>query len=323
MAKSSKEIHRLLTLIPFLNSRRGLPVNDVARELGVTTGQLLKDLDQLCLYGAPPFGPNDLFLATVDEENKLEIAYAEQFSAPLHLTADEAISLRLALLPLLAGASGAYVKIIQSILFKIDQALLPQDRLAVDQLEDKITVDPGGSESGATLDLLRDARRRTRRLEITYYTGSSGEYSRRRIDPYGFVLFGGAWYTVAFDHKSGSIRTFRVSRIKEASLAASPLADSYQIPNGFDITKYATGHIFKPTGQEQDVELWFSPKVARWVLERSTLAKKGRDGSATMTLKASNFAWIARWIMLYGPEAKILKPKQAQQELVKIVENRL
>ena len=319
MAKSSKEIHRLLTLIPFLNSRRGVPVNDVARELGVPTQQLLKDLDQLSLYGAPPFGPGDLFLATVDEENKLEIAYADQFSAPLHLTADEAVSLRLALLPLLAGASGAYVKLIQNILFKIDHALLPQDRMALDQLEDKITVDPGGSESGATLDLLRSARQKTRRVEITYYSGSSGEVKKRSIDPYGFVLFGGAWYTVALDHNSGEIRTFRVSRIKEAS----PLADSYQIPNGFDITKYATGHIFKPTGQEQDVELWFSPKVARWVLERSTLAKKNRDGSATMTLKASNFAWIARWILLYGPEAKIVKPKQAQQELVKIIENRL
>ena len=319
MAKSSSEIHRLLTLIPFLNSRRGAPVNDVARELGVTTQQLLKDLDQLCLYGAPPFGPNDLFLATVDEDNKLEIAYTDQFASPLHLTADEAIALRLALLPLLAGASGAYAKIIQHILFKIDQALLPQDRLAVDQLEDKITVDPGGSESGATLDLLRSARQRTRRLRIVYYTGSSGEYSRREIDPYGFVLFGGAWYTVAFDHKSDSIRTFRVSRIKEAL----PTASQYNIPADFDVAKYATGHIFKPTGQEQDVELWFSPKVARWVLERSTLTKKGRDSSATMTLKASNFAWIARWILLYGPEAKIIKPKQAQQELVKIIERKI
>ncbi|MDI6740244.1 MAG: WYL domain-containing protein [Candidatus Edwardsbacteria bacterium] len=315
MAKSEKEIHRLLTLLAFLNKQKGRPVDQVAAELGTTTKQLLRDLDQLCLYGVPPFGPDDYFLATMDENGRLEMAYAEQFKSPLHLTPHEAIALRMALLPLLAEPAGPYGAIIAGTLKKIDRALLPEDRKAVDQLEETIAVDPAERDIVPLLVTLRQARKRQRRVEITYYSGSSGEVSRRRIDPYGFVLFGGSWYTVAFCRKSQAIRTFRVSRIKEAS----PLAEPYEIPENFDIAKYATGHIFKPTGQEKDVELWFSPKVARWILERSALAKRNKDGSATMVLKARNYAWIARWILLYGPEAEIVRPPEARAEIVKIL----
>lgn len=318
MAKSEKELQRLLTLLAFLNRHKGRPVDQVAAELGSTTAQLLRDLDQLCLYGVPPFGPDDYFLATVDEDNRLEMAYTEQFRAPLHLTPQEAIALRMALLPLLADPAGPYGDLVKGILRKIDRALLPEDRRAVDQLDEGLAVGPGERDTVPLMEILRRARRDRRRAEITYYSGSSGEVGRRRIDPYGFVLFGGSWYVVAFCHKHGAVRTFRVSRIKEASLTA----DQYRVPDDFDVARYAGGHIFKPTGQERDVELWFSPAVARWILERSALAKRNRDGSATMVLKASSYAWIARWVLLYGPEAEIVRPPEARAEIVKILAQR-
>jgi len=315
MAKTSGELERLLTLIPFLNSRRGRPVQDIAAELGISQAQLLKDLDSLCLYGTPPFGPNDLFMAAVDEQGRLEMAYTEQFAAPLHLLPSEAVALRMSLLPLLAGSSGPYGKTVKGILDKIDRALLPQDRLTVDHLDQKIAAAPGTSNPGA-LEILRKARRQNTRLEIEYYSGSSGQSSTRIIEPYGFVMFNGGWYTVAFCHKSMEQRTFKISRIKRARL----LRQKYSIPESFDISKFAQGHIFKPTGGERKVELWFSPAIARWILERNAQAAKNKDGSASLSLMARNFAWIARWVLLYGPEARIISPPEAVQELTKIAQ---
>jgi predicted DNA-binding transcriptional regulator YafY len=315
MAKTSGELERLLTLIPFLNSRQGQPVQDIAAELGISQAQLLKDLDRLCLYGTPPFGPNDLFMATVDEQGRLEMAYTEQFAAPLHLLPSEAMALRMSLLPLLAGASGPYGKTVKGILGKIDQALLPQDRLAVDHLDEKIIAAAPGSANSGTLEILRKARRQNLQVEIDYYSGSTGQSSTRAIEPYGFVMFGGAWYAVAFCRKSGEQRTFKISRIKQARL----LKQKYLIPETFDINKFAQGHIFKPTGNERKVELWFSPAVARWILERNPQAKRNKDGSASLSLMARNFAWIARWVLLYGPEARIKGPPEAVQELISIV----
>lgn len=316
MAKTSGELERLLTLIPFLNSRQGQPVQDIAAELGISQAQLLKDLDSLCLYGTPPFGPNDLFMAAVDEQGRLEMAYTEQFAAPLHLLPDEAMALRMSLLPLLAGSSGPYGKTVKGILDKIDQALLPQDRLAVDHLDEKIMAAAPGSTNPGALETLRKARQQNVQTEIEYYSGSSGQSSTRIIEPYGFVMFNGSWYAVAFCHKSREQRTFKISRIKQARL----LKQKYHIPEGFDINKFAQGHIFKPTGNEQKVVLWFSPAIARWILERNAQAAKNKDGSASLSLMAQNFAWIARWVLLYGPEARIISPPDAVRELKKIVQ---
>jgi proteasome accessory factor C len=315
MAKTSGELERLLTLIPFLNSRQGQRVQDIAAELGISEAQLLRDLDRLCLYGTPPFGPNDLFMAAVDDQGRLEMAYTDQFAAPLHLLPSEAMALRMSLLPLLAGSSGPYAKTIKGILDKIGQALLPQDRLAVDHLDERIVAAAAEPSNPGTLETLRQARHQNTQTEIDYYSGSSGQSSIRTIEPYGFVMFGGSWYAVAFCHKSREQRTFKVSRIKQARL----LKQEYKIPEEFDINKFAQGHIFKPTGNEQKVELWFSPAVARWILERNPQAARNRDGSASLSLMARNFAWIARWILLYGPEARIISPPEAVKELVRIV----
>lgn len=315
MAKTSGELERLLTLIPFLNSRQGQPVQDIAAELGISQAQLLKDLDSLCLYGTPPFGPNDLFMAAVDEQGRLEMAYTEQFAAPLHLLPSEAMALRMSLLPLLAGSSGPYGKIVKGILAKIDQALLPQDRLAVDHLDERIIAAAPESANSGILETLRQARQKNVQVEIEYYTGSSGQSSTRVIEPYGFVMFNGAWYAAAFCHKSREQRTFKISRIRQARL----VKQRYRIPEKFDINKFAQGHIFKPTGEEKKVELWFSPAISRWILERNPEARRNKDGSATLSLMARNFAWIARWVLLYGPEARIMSPPEAVKELLTIV----
>ena len=254
-------------------------------------------------------------MAAVDEQGRLEMAYTEQFAAPLHLLPNEAMALRMSLLPLLAGSSGPYGKTVKGILAKIDQALLPQDRLAVDHLDEKIVAAAPESTNPGALETLRKARQQNVQTEIEYYSGSSGQSSTRTIEPYGFVMFNGSWYAAAFCHKSREQRTFKISRIKQARL----LKQKYRIPENFDVNKFAQGHIFKPTGSEQKVSLWFSPAIARWVLERNPDAKKNRDGSASLSLMAQNFAWIARWVLLYGPEARIIEPKKARDEVKKII----
>ena len=171
------------------------------------------------------------------------------------------------------------------------------------------------AELARGVELLQKARSRQSSVEITYYTGSSGELGRRVVDPYGFVLFGGSWYLVGFCHKAQAERTFKVERMKEVSVTEQ----GYKIPESFDIAAYSAGHLFRPSGGEKEVRLWFSPAIARWILERSSLARRRKDGSAEMSLMAGSFAWIARWILQYGPEARILEPEEARAEVRKIL----
>jgi len=319
MPKSETELQRLLSLLPYLNRRKGYSIKAVAKELGIPMPTLLRDLDRLSLCGVPPYGPADLILASVDEEGKLYMDSAGQFKAPLHLTLQEALALRLAVLPLLEPKKSSYARIFRSILSKINAGLLPGDREAVDMLTRKMVAETLDRSSARILDLLRQARVDQKTVEMVYYIASSGELVRRRIDPYGFLHHAGQWYVVAYSHYAKDVHNYKASRIREIKL----LSDHYEIPGRFDITQYHTGLLFEPTGQEQEVKVWFSPNVARWIVEASHNAKLQKDGSATLTLRANRFAWIARWVLKYGEEAKILTPPEAKLEVQKIINNRL
>ena len=63
-------------------------------------------------------------------------------------------------------------------------------------------------------------------LEITY-TDSKGTESARVIAPLRLVNYAGKWYCLALDSKSGEMRTFAISRIRDAKTA---LPDRKTIP---------------------------------------------------------------------------------------------
>lgn len=312
MAKTQKELQSLLTLIPLLNSSRGLHIDKVAKRLGIRREVMFKYLDRISMYGSDPYDPSSMFMATVDDQGLFDITAAEQFKAPLHLTAPEMLALRVAL----AKLGGVYSGVIKNVLDKLDSALLPQDRKAVSSLDQGMVAETVPPSLTAILKVLNRARKARRAVSMVYYTGSTGQVKKRVVEPYGFVTYAGQWYMVAFCREAKGIRIFKAARIKEAS----QLEEKFEIPPDFDINDYLKGeNLFQPTGREQKVSIRFSPKIARWVLERSADAKKMKDGSAVMTIMANEFAWIARWILVYGPEAEILEPEAAREEVRKII----
>src|SRR5271170_2066626 len=60
---------------------------------------------------------------------------------------------------------------------------------------------------------LVSAARKHQRIEIDYSSASRHQAERRPIDPYGIVHHAGEWYVVAYCHKRGDVRTFRIDRI--------------------------------------------------------------------------------------------------------------
>ena len=51
---------RLLSLVPYLLARPGVPLADVAADFGVGERQLRRDLELLWMCGLPGYGPGDL-----------------------------------------------------------------------------------------------------------------------------------------------------------------------------------------------------------------------------------------------------------------------
>jgi len=69
-------------------------------------------------------------------------------------------------------------------------------------------------------------------VQMTYRRGERAGTVERTIEPLGLVLKGGVWYVLA--RTSDSIRTYRVSRVKEAALVGA----RFIRPEGFDLAAH-------------------------------------------------------------------------------------
>lgn len=128
----------------------------------------------------------------------------------------------------LAAADGA--------LAKIRRVLPPGLRRRAEALEEAVEFTQPASATApapATLLVLADAARRHRRVRI-HYTSWSGAARTRQIDPFGLVVDAGRWYAPARDAASGELRTFRIDRMRDATLG-DPAAPP---PEGFDAVAY-------------------------------------------------------------------------------------
>ncbi len=64
----SSRLARLLNLVPYFIANPGISPAEAAEELGVSTTQLMTDLNQLWVCGLPGYGPGDLIDLSFSEE---------------------------------------------------------------------------------------------------------------------------------------------------------------------------------------------------------------------------------------------------------------
>ena len=92
----AERLPRLLSLVPYLLARPGVPLGEVAADFGVGERQLRRDLELLWMCGLPGYGPGDLvdLSFTVDTVTVTEDAGMRR---PLRLTTAEGTALLVAL----------------------------------------------------------------------------------------------------------------------------------------------------------------------------------------------------------------------------------
>ena len=90
---------RLLGMIAYLDRHDGVPVDELARQFGVTPQQALEDIDTLWVTGTPGYLPYDLidFDATSYEEGVVRLTESRGMTRPLRLGAREGVALVAAL----------------------------------------------------------------------------------------------------------------------------------------------------------------------------------------------------------------------------------
>lgn len=187
------------------------------------------------------------------------------------------------------------------------------------QLAQHYTFQAGATISAdpALLTALFECVRERWRVEMTYFTASSGERHRRVIEPYHLYNVRGDWQVVAFDHPRQQFRQFAVTRVEEWHVLKD---ERFSRDPAFSPEDYLrTGFLAERGDTAVEVEIWFDAYQARYIRGRvfhpSQRIEERPDGSLTLRFQTGALAEVRRWAMSFGSHVLVRAPATLAAEI--------
>ncbi|MGN6608297.1 MAG: helix-turn-helix transcriptional regulator [Jatrophihabitans sp.] len=295
MSGEQDRLPRLLALVPYLQARPGIPVEEAAADFGISDEQLRKDLQLLWLCGLPGHSPGDLIDLNF-EGDTVSVIFDAGMSRPLRLTAEEALALVVALRTLLETPGIADDDAIQRALAKVEAA--------AGGGVDGSTVTVSLDEEERALPALQRAVDERRALRLRYYTPARDEVSDRVVDPVRLVRADGRAYLEAWCRMVEGMRLFRADRIE----AVEVLDEPSRPPAEIELRDLSEG-VYAPAADHLLVELRLGAAYA-WVADYYTMedVTDEPDGVLRVRLRVADPGWVRALVLGAAGAVTVLAP---------------
>src|SRR5271154_182517 len=293
-------IHQALQAGGFPNASK------LAREVEVSTKTIHRDIE---------FMRDRLNLPIEFAPTRNGYFYTEEVSSfpTMQITEGELFALVVAEKALQQYRGTSFEKPLLSAIKKMEQALPDTISLNLADVERTISF---RTRAEQILDLkifeaLAKAAARREQIELAYRKPGQTKPEARVVDPYHLANINGEWYLFAFDHARKDIRTFAPARIKSVKATG----ETFERPQKFSLENRLRDSFGVHSGQgEHEVVIRFNPRAADYVREKkwheSQQLRELKNGGVELSLKLSSLAEIERWVLSWGGDAKVLKPRE-------------
>lgn len=310
MSGARDQVGRLLALVPYIQARREVSLDEAAAEFGVKPAQIIKDLNVLWFCGLPGLGMGDLIEVDMDAlegEGVIRVSNADYLTRPLRLDSSEASALIVALRALREGSDDDVRPIVDRTLGKLEAAA--GDGASVAAQVD-LHLPSQDAATAAMRDLLAKAVEAGRQVRIDYYVPARDESTARVVDPVRLFTAEGNDYLEAWCHLAEGPRLFRVDRISTSETLESPVQEHPDLtPRDLD------AGLFQGSPEDQLVTVRLEPE-ARWVAEYfpTEAVEETGHGGLRVRLRVADPAWLVRLMLRLGAAARVEDPADLQEE---------
>jgi proteasome accessory factor C len=303
---------RLVTLASILidAGRRGqeLQVAEVCERLQLSEQELREDVNVLNVVN---FGGGSYVLyAEISDDGTIEVdpePYSDNFARPARLLPVEAKALVAAIdligdhLPegSLASARGKIVA-----------------ALGADPMEQGLHVARTAGDDADVARIVSEAIGARRLLRLEYYKANEDEFSERTVEPYALINGREGWYVASYDPAKEAVRHFRLDRVKQATVTATPFEPRPEVDPAADVEGWPrTGEV----PASRTARVWVSPERARWAREERHVAEELADGSVIVELSFAGSDWLVREVLKEAGDAAVLEPAEAREAVRAVV----
>jgi len=278
-------------MVPWVIANPGATVAEVCERFGYTNRELIEDLNLVFVCGLPGYGPGDLMVAYV-EDDEVVIDMADYFSRALRLSTTEALAL-------LAAAET---------LMATDQAP-PALTTAVEKLTKVLGIESDetiaieiDSES-ANVTGLRQAATEGKVVDLTYTSLGKGETTQRLIEPWSVFTTLGNWYVSAYCRTAQAERVFRVDRIRAMRVTQERFTPNEHPP--------APEVRYTPSEDDVQATIRLAPR-AEWVADYYPVEVIDTD-PLTVRFSTHDAGVAARLLVRLGADAHLLDGPEVER----------
>jgi predicted DNA-binding transcriptional regulator YafY len=277
-----------------------------ARELEVSTKSIHRDIE---------FMRDRLNLPIEFHAARNGYFYTEEVSAfpTMQITEGELFALVIAEKALQQYRGTSFEKPLLSAIKKMEESLPDTISLNLADIEQTISFRTRAEQilDLKIFDVLAKAAARRQQIELAYRKPGQTKSEARIVDPYHLANINGEWYLFAYDHARKDIRTFAPARIKSAKLTGK----TFLRPQKFSLEKRLRDSFGVHSGEgEHEVAIRFNVRAADYVREKkwheSQQLRELKGGGVELRLKLSSLIEIERWVLSWGGDARVLRPRE-------------
>ena len=309
------QVSRLLALVPYLQSRSGMSLTQVAADFGVPPEQIMGDLKVLWMCGLPGLTPDKMievdFEAIEDDpDGVVHIENADFLSRPVRLGSSEASALIVALRALREGSPEASHEVIDRCLVKLEDAAA--SGTAAPHVEVHLQRSDAGRRHAG---LLQEAIAANLQARLDYYVPTRDETTSRTVDPLALLSSEGHDYLDAWCHLAQARRLFRLDRMYAVEVLDAPRQEHSLSPR--DLSE----GLFEP-GPEDVVAVIHLERHARWVADYYPVdeVEELPDGRLSATLRVGDPRWLVRLALRLAPAVTVVEPAALREEISRTAE---
>ena len=198
------------------------------------------------------------------------------------------------------------------------RALVDQGEHPLDALRTHVRLVAQGARrlEPASFKAVAGAPRDRRRLQMTYFSRSSGQIKERTVSPQRMLHYRENWYLDAWCHRENALRRFSLDAMEAAMVLETPASEV----DGNELDRHLSGSYGIFSGvPKHTARLQFTAERARWVATESWHEQQNgtwqEDGSYVLEVPYADDRELVMDILKHGRNLRVLGPPALQQRV--------
>ena len=305
-------IDRLQAILIQLQSKRVITAQEMADRFEVSLRTIYRDIRALEEGGVP-----------IGAEAGIGYFLSEGYHLPpIMFTREEAGALLLAGKIFEKHTDKNQQSHFQDALDKVKAVIDMDKKEALEDLEDKISIDPFGWQfrdhsSNLMVSQIQSILPYRKLVKIHYHAQYSGESTERIVEPIGLCYYSNQWHLIAYCQLRKDYRDFRTDRIEKFEV----------VPGKFSKVDHLTLQRYLDKLQEgTEVEIArvrFPKEFAKYIDEAKYqfgwVDQIEHDGEVEMKFATMSNELLARWLLMSGKNFKIIGPDSLRIRIEQLI----